>query len=217
MARLGRGRRVRHGGARRRPEALLELWSYEACPPCRTVREALSELDLDWIAHPTPRGSGLRASSPAPGAPYPQLRDPSTGFEAHGAAPILEHLHGAYGAGRPHSARFTAPLDAVGSVLASAMRPRALRTAFGDRVQPAQRLELFQYEGCPYSRKVRERLDALCLELVVRNVAKGSRSRPRLVALGGKMQVPFLVDPNTGVALYESDDILAYLDDVYAR
>lgn len=42
-----------------------------------------------------------------------------------------------------------------------------------------------------------------------------SRRRPELVALGGKMQVPYLVDPNTGVAMYESDDIVAYLRKTY--
>ena len=33
--------------------------------------------------------------------------------------------------------------------------------------------------------------------------------------LGGKQQFPYLVDPNTGVAMYESADILKYLFDNY--
>jgi glutathione S-transferase len=31
------------------------------------------------------------------------------------------------------------------------------------------------------------------------------------------MQVPFLHDPNTGVSMFESADIVAYLDATYAR
>jgi len=30
------------------------------------------------------------------------------------------------------------------------------------------------------------------------------------------MQVPFLVDPNTGVAMFESAEIVKYLDQTYA-
>ena len=35
--------------------------------------------------------------------------------------------------------------------------------------------------------------------------------RPRAIELGGKSQFPYLVDPNTGTRMYESDDIVAYL------
>lgn len=183
------------------------------------MREGLSELDLDWLCHPTPRGSGLRDDTPSWDGrqSFPFLRDPNTGAEMKASEAILDYLHDTYGAGRPHSARLTRPFDRAGAALATALRPKGGRTRYGDRVQPAQRLELHQYEGCPYSRKVRERLHELCLEFVVRNVAKGSPARAALVARGGKMQVPFLVDPNGAVALYESDDILDYLDAVYAR
>jgi glutathione S-transferase len=45
----------------------------------------------------------------------------------------------------------------------------------------------------------------------------GERWRPTVVALGGKAQFPFLVDPNTGRQLYESADIIAYLFETYGR
>ena len=191
----------------------------ESCPFCRRVREALSELDLDWVCHPTPKGSGLREDTPRWNGRYsfPFLRDPSTGVEMKESEAILDYLHDTYGAGRPHSARLTRRFDLAGSMLASGLRPKGMRTDHGDRTQPAKPLELWQYEGCPYSRKVRERLHTLCLEVVVRNVALGSPKRATLVARGGKMQVPFLIDSSRGVALYESEDILAYLDSVYAR
>ena len=37
----------------------------------------------------------------------------------------------------------------------------------------------------------------------------------KLVELSGKMQVPYLVDPNTGIEMFESTDIIAYLEATY--
>ena len=31
----------------------------------------------------------------------------------------------------------------------------------------------------------------------------------------GRFQVPFLVDPNTGIEMYESNEIVDYLESVY--
>jgi glutathione S-transferase len=39
----------------------------------------------------------------------------------------------------------------------------------------------------------------------------GSKSREILRRLGGKDQVPFLVDVDEGVMMYESSDIIEYL------
>ncbi len=77
-------------------------------------------------------------------------------------------------------------------------------------------LELYQKEECPYCRKVREALTELDLDYICRN-AKGKESRKHalLERLGGKTQVPFLVDTNRGVRMYESDDIVAYLKEHY--
>ena len=51
---------------------------------------------------------------------------------------------------------------------------------------------------------------------VLHNVAKGSSRRDAFVARSGKMMVPYLVDPNTGAAMFESADIVAYLERTYA-
>lgn len=37
------------------------------------------------------------------------------------------------------------------------------------------------------------------------------RNRSRLAARGGRVQLPYLVDPNTGQEMYESREIIAYL------
>lgn len=44
----------------------------------------------------------------------------------------------------------------------------------------------------------------------------GAKSRVILEKLGGKQQVPFLVDTENGEMMYESDDIVAYLEENYA-
>ena len=45
---------------------------------------------------------------------------------------------------------------------------------------------------------------------------KGSSVRDELRKRGGKVMVPFFVDPNKGVQMYESDDIVDYLYTTYA-
>jgi glutathione S-transferase len=73
---------------------------------------------------------------------------------------------------------------------------------------------LYQFEACPFCRKVREKLQALNLEYVAKSAARGSVRRDALAA-HGRVQVPLLIDPNTGRALYESDAIRAYLESEY--
>jgi glutathione S-transferase len=77
-------------------------------------------------------------------------------------------------------------------------------------------LEFYGFEASPYCRLVREVLCELELRYVLHNVAKGSAQRDAFVARSGKMQVPYLVDPNTGVEMFESADIVAYLRETYA-
>lgn len=78
-------------------------------------------------------------------------------------------------------------------------------------------LELYQFEHCPYCAKVRAKLSELELDYIARSAPKGSKKRDFLVALGGKEQVPFLVDQDRGVMMYESDDIIQYLEEYYSN
>jgi glutathione S-transferase len=41
--------------------------------------------------------------------------------------------------------------------------------------------------------------------------------KDELKNLGGKIQVPFLVDPEKNIKMYESDDIISYIEDNYAQ
>lgn len=76
-------------------------------------------------------------------------------------------------------------------------------------------LELYQFENCPYCAKVRAKLSELQIDYVARSAPRGSAQRKALIQLGGKEQVPFLVDQERGVMMYESDDIVAYLEEHY--
>lgn len=217
VARLGGGLQV--GALGKRPRRRLELFEFEACPYCRKVREALSVLDLEALVYPCPRGGPrFRRQVMQRGgkAQFPFLVDPNTGRELYESNDIIAYLFAEYGAGPPPLVLRLGPLTDVTSMLASAARP-----GFGGRYvparQPRQPLELWSFEASPFCRIVRERLSALELPYVLHNVAKGSPSRAAFITRAGKMQVPYLVDPNTGTALFESADIVAHLDRTYAK
>ena len=102
------------------------------------------------------------------------------------------------------------------SAAASAMRlGRGTRCRGGDKRADLKPLTLYNMEGSPYCRKVRETLSELDLAYVIRNVPKGSPKRAELKKCGGKVQVPYLIDPNTKTEMYESDEIVAYLETQY--
>lgn len=83
-------------------------------------------------------------------------------------------------------------------------------------VKPAKLLELYEMEGCPFCRLVREALTTLDLDAMIYPCPKnGLRFRPLVREISGKEQFPFLIDPNTGVALHESADIVDYLYATY--
>ncbi len=108
-------------------------------------------------------------------------------------------------------------LDLASSLLASAVRAGAglqVEGALGPR--PERPLELYEFESCPFCRKVREAMTALDLDPLIYPCPKGgARFRPEVIRRGGKAQFPYLVDPNGAVEMYESNDIVAYLFATY--
>lgn len=81
--------------------------------------------------------------------------------------------------------------------------------------QPAKLLELYEFEACPFCRKVRGALSSFDLSAMIYPCPRGGRHRAVVRQKGGKEQFPFLVDPNTGKEMYESADIIRYLADTY--
>ena len=63
----------------------------------------------------------------------------------------------------------------------------------------------------------REVLCTLELPYRLHNVARGSRSREAFAQRSGRMRVPYLIDPNTGSEMFESADIVRYLEQTYAE
>ncbi|XVF30150.1 hypothetical protein REPUB_Repub16aG0032400 [Reevesia pubescens] len=83
---------------------------------------------------------------------------------------------------------------------------------------PPMRMQLFEFEACPFCRRVREALTELDLSVEVYPCPKGSlRHREMVRSFGGKELFPFLIDPNSGISMYESGDIVKYLFKQYGK
>ena len=216
LLRLGAG--VQVGALGPRPEQPLQLYDFEACPYCRKVREGLTILDLEADVFPCPKGGErYRPEVVRLGgkAQFPYLVDPNTGKALYESDEILRYLFAEYGAGPVPLLLAAGPLT-----LGTAMLASGVRLGTGERVEPSRAperpLQLWSFEGSPFCRLVREKLCTLELPYRLHNVGKGSPSRAAFVERAGRMQVPYLADPNTGVEMFESGDIVAYLDSTYA-
>lgn len=225
--------------AAKRPAALFEIYEFEGCPYCRLVREALTELDLDALIYPCPKGGERfrpRAVELGGKAQFPYFVDPNTGERLYESADIVAYLFETYADGAtPLHWRF-AELQKIGSTFAGLPRLGAGVRARPSRA-PAQPLELYSFEASPYARPVRERLSELELPYVLRSTGRrtaadwvppdlrrwfsleapaSTLNRSVLRERAGRVTIPWLVDPNTGVEPGESADILRYLEDTYA-
>ncbi len=146
---------------------------------------------------------------------FPYLVDPNRSIAMYESADIVEYLFSEYGDGRvPWFLRQRAFAVST-SMIASAFRPSRGRHTVPSR-QPEKLLELYSYEGSPFCRIAREALSELELRHRLHNVPRRSPDRDAYVAVSGKMQVPYLLDPNTDAQMFESDDIRRYLYETYA-
>ena len=75
---------------------------------------------------------------------------------------------------------------------------------------------MYEFDACPFCKKVREMATYLDLDCEYRPCPQGSPNhRPEAVSKSGKSRFPFMEDPNTGRSMLESDDIIKYLADTY--
>ncbi len=106
--------------------------------------------------------------------------------------------------------------DIATSFLASIVRAGAGMTVTVLGARPKKPLELYEFEACPYCRKVREAMSVLDLDAMIYPCPQaGTRFRPAAAARSGKAQFPFLIDPNTGKEMLESGEIVRYLFGTY--
>ncbi len=220
------------------PAQFLRLYDREGCASCRMVRQAVTELNLDILVLPIPMGGDrflpqLRELSGSDQVPY--LVDPNTDTQIGGSDQIVEYLFQHY-ANKPSPAN----LVATDSSLFRSRMATIVRGSRGLEVAPSKpahkHLTLFSFESSPYSRLVRERLCELELQYLLINIGKQQRAdvgpanfrlhlgsykplpntkRSQFYAEHGNVQVPYLLDPNTGADLFESADILDYLNVTY--
>lgn len=77
-------------------------------------------------------------------------------------------------------------------------------------------LTLYVKDGCGFSAQVRKKMQELGLSCTEKNT-KDPGVLDDLVARGGQTKTPYLVDSETGIEMYESDLINAYLEAHYGE
>lgn len=73
---------------------------------------------------------------------------------------------------------------------------------------------LYIQTGCPYCAIAIRALDELGLPFESRNI-QSDVYQEELLARGGKIQVPYFVDTSRNVEMYESADIVKYVQEHY--
>ena len=238
MLRTGMG--ISAQPATTKPDVLLELYDIEGSPYCRLVREALTELDLDAMIYPCPKGGVRyrpRAIELGGKTQFPMLVDPNTGVQMYESLDIVEYLFETY-ADRSLPIKWRAgAVQVLGSFMTDVAR-LASGTKARPSTPPAEPLELYSFESSPYARMAR---DALCeLEIAYRLRSAGRtrlsdwvppvvrdslqlrpnpelKNRMELLERAGRVSIPYLVDPNAGVEIGESRAIVTYLEEMYGN
>ncbi|MCY1311826.1 hypothetical protein D9M70_621790 [compost metagenome] len=83
----------------------------------------------------------------------------------------------------------------------------------------AARLSLYQFHACPFCVKTRRAIHKLNAPIALRDAKGDPEAREQLLAGGGRVKVPCLrIDAADGTRwMYESNDIIAYLEQRFAN
>ncbi len=76
-------------------------------------------------------------------------------------------------------------------------------------------MTLYRLEACPFCERVVRMLNELEIEYDSRFVEPMHSDRDIVKRVSGKRSVPAIVDPNTGVTMSESANIVSYLEQTY--
>jgi len=225
---------------------LVQLYDVENSRECRLVRERITELDLvvEKVIPATPNSRVFVEESyvyalPA-GTIVPRLvvMEGITEKVVEGSTKILSYFSDADTVA-PDSTETASSDDELEQAKDQVIKALAgvglyistlLRFGRGQSVvsaasatstipvpRPKKPLVLYSYEGNQFCRLVREVLTELDIVYELRSAGKQSRRREELAEItGGSSQCPYLIDPNTGVSMFESADIIKYLYNTYA-
>lgn len=200
------------------------LYEFEGCPFCRKVREAVSMLSLEVEFRPCPQESSFRKEikeTYGARSTFPFMRDPNTGVEMFESDDIIKYLFRTYSDGDGDNDG-NVPSSLNGGILTTltagfGLLPRANRGGRGRSSDPPpQPLIVWSAEGSPYAKIVKEELCELQIAHLQISCPRGSPQRQRMFEKTGRFQIPYLEDPNTGVAMYESSAIIEYINAMYA-
>lgn len=75
-------------------------------------------------------------------------------------------------------------------------------------------INLYYLTTCPYCKRVIDFLNEKNIEYKLFDINEQENFN-KLLKIGKKRQVPFIVDNNTGIVMYESSDIIKYLTKEY--
>eukprot|EP00571_Detonula_confervacea_P014530 CAMPEP_0172308430 /NCGR_PEP_ID=MMETSP1058-20130122/9023_1 /TAXON_ID=83371 /ORGANISM="Detonula confervacea, Strain CCMP 353" /LENGTH=330 /DNA_ID=CAMNT_0013020841 /DNA_START=55 /DNA_END=1044 /DNA_ORIENTATION=- len=205
----------------RRPEETIVLYGIESSPRCKRVREMMNLLDITYECRPC---FGENNNDQAVAAAVPYIDDPNIDRTISGDDKIIEHLLEQYG---PPTSSYDRkalwPITFQEFSLATSQLTAMLRGNPGATQQPNSRpdnanmkpLELWAYECSPFVQPVKEKLASLGLPHRIVSCSRGSKNRDRMVEKTGRFQVPYLVDSNTGIDMFEGAEIVEYLEAVY--
>ena len=198
------------------PAEAIVLYDNESSPRCKRVREMMNLLDITFECRPCfgPNIYNL----------LPCIMDPNVDKTIYGDDDIIGHLLEQYG---PPTSSYDSkalwPITFKEFSLATSQIAITLRGGTGTVQQSTARpdnanmkpLELWAYECSPFVRPVKEKLSTLGLPHTIVSCSRGSKNRDRMMDKVGRFQVPYLVDANTGVEMFEGAEIVKYLETVY--
>lgn len=220
LTRRARRRRGARPPLCHRPTADLDALSSLSHAPIAAAgaRAALGGAQSGSARH---RHLRLRVDRPPPFRLHSWVNVPSTLFEdVAPSGPLPAWKRAVASAARLGSLRRRGRLTSLrppGTTVAEELQGEAPPVAR----PPAASLRLYEFEACPFCRRVREAISYLDLEVTVVPCGQGSRHREHVVAAAAKAgrakpSFPYLEDDAAGVRLFESEDIVNHLLEVRA-
>ncbi|KAL3815328.1 hypothetical protein ACHAXA_010010 [Cyclostephanos tholiformis] len=197
--------------------SVIVLYDNESSPRCKRVREMMNLLDITYECRP--------CFGPYINDLLPCIMDPNVDRTIiHGDDNIIEHLLKEYGPPTSsYDPKAVWPITFEEFSLATSQMAIKLRGSTAVVQQSTARpdnwcmkpLELWAYKCSPFVRPVKEKLSTLGLPHTIVSCSRGSKNRDRMIDKVGRFQVPYLVDANTGVEMFEGAEIVNYLEAVY--